>query len=343
VAVLDLTDPAASATALHRAEQIRNPGSVGKVVVLLAWMQALADRFPDDPEARARFLRETRITADEFIVYDHHEVPFWSPGEPRVEFRPIRKGDTANLYTWLDWMCSASANAAAAMLQKHLMLLARFGEAYPVEPGRAERFFEETPREELGRILARAMQEPVRRSGLDTGGLRQGAFFTRTGKQRVPGTTSHATASGLLDYLVRMEQGRLVDPWSSREIKRLLYLTERRIRYASHPGLSAAAVVYKSGSLYSCRPEPGYECGKYEGNRWNFLNSMGGIENVPGEGGLHYLVVVLSNVLKKNSVDLHRELGGRIHELIRARHPDVEPASPPLVPEILRTPEKEGD
>jgi hypothetical protein len=60
-----------------------------------------------------------------------------------------------------------------------------------------------------------------------------------------------------------MEQGRLVDEWSSRQIKRLLYMTERRIRYAYAPVLHDAAVYFKSGSLYSCQKEEGFKCGKY--------------------------------------------------------------------------------
>ena len=85
------------------------------------------------------------------------------------------------------------------------------------------------------------------------------SIFTATGKRKVPGPGgSYGTARELMRYLLRMEQGRLVDVWSSREIKRMLYVTERRIRYASSPALAGAAVYFKSGSLYQCKPEPGY-------------------------------------------------------------------------------------
>ena len=77
-----------------------------------------------------------------------------------------------------------------------------------------------------------------RNNGLDLNYFRQGSFFTRYGKQRIPtGYNSYGTARSLMEYALRMEQGRLVDEFSSREIKRLLYLTERRIRYASSPAL----------------------------------------------------------------------------------------------------------
>jgi hypothetical protein len=118
-----------------------------------------------------------------------------------------------------------------------------------------------------------------------------------------------------------MEQGKLVDAWSSREFKRLLYLTDKRIRYASHPALATSAVYYKSGSLYSCKAEAGFTCGKYMGNRVNFLNSLAIIETNEGGRRLHYIVALLSNVLRKNSAVEHQTLAMRIHRLIEAAHP----------------------
>ena len=81
----------------------------------------------------------------------------------------------------------------------------------------------------------------ARENGLDSGQLRQGSFFTREGKKRVSGTNSVANARELMRYLVLMEQGVLVDAWSSREIKRLIYLTDIRIRYAASPALNREA------------------------------------------------------------------------------------------------------
>jgi hypothetical protein len=118
-----------------------------------------------------------------------------------------------------------------------------------------------------------------------------------------------------------MEQGRLVDPFSSLEIKRLLYLTEKRIRYASQPALASSALYFKSGSLYSCQPEPGYACGKFLGNRLNFMNSMVLVETHDRNPPLRYAVAVLSNVLRKNSSDVHQQLALGIHRLIESLHP----------------------
>jgi hypothetical protein len=239
--------------------------------------------------------------------------------------RPIEIGDQANLYTFLDWMCSASSNAAAAQLQSELILLQHFGKQYPVSAEIAKEFFDTTPQSELTALLYKTIRDPLSRNGLDPAKLRQGGFFTRTGKAKVPGTNSVATARELTRYLLLLEQGKLVDEWSSREIKRLLYFTERRIRYASSPVLDDSAVYYKSGSLYSCKPEEGFTCGKYMGNRYNFLNSIAIVETHDEGLKLHYIISLVSNVLKKNSAWVHRELAGKLHGVIADYHKSGSP------------------
>ena len=142
----------------------------------------------------------------------------------------------------------------------------------------------------------------------------------------------HAGAAGLLPgadrvgvyllvhLLLLMEQGRLVDDYSSTELKRLLYMTQRRIRYASHPALNEYAVYFKSGSLYSCKPEEGFRCRKYMGNKLNLLASLAVVEGPATSLDYHYLVVVSSNVLYVNSAVAHQTLAMRIHRMIEARH-----------------------
>ena len=340
LALLDLSDPARPRYAGVNPDQGQNPGSVGKIMAALGLFQALADAYPDDLEARRRVLRETQITADGFIRNDEHEVPFWKPGDTRVERRPIREGDRANLWTWLDWMMSSSSNAAGSENMAQLMLLRRFGRDYPLPAAQAAAFFAKTPKSELTKLYLGAMIDPIARSSLDRRKLQQGSFFTREGKARVPGTSSIATAGELLRYLVRMEQGRLVDPFSSLEIKRLLYLTEHRIRYASQPALADSALYFKSGSLYSCKPEAGYSCGKFLGNRLNFMNSMVLVETPDRNPPLRYAVAVLSNVLKKNSAEMHSDLAREIHAMVEALHPAL--PGPPKMREVEGLPWKTG-
>jgi hypothetical protein len=318
--VLDLTDLRQPRYADHRGTVGASPGSVGKLMVVLGVFQALADAYPDDIEARLAVLRNTVVTADEFIESDPHVVPFWEPGSPRVRYRKIQKGDRASLWTYLDWMLSASSNAAASMVIRELMLLVHFGRAYPVSDTQARQFFETTPRKELSALLGRALQDPVTRNGLDLEQIRQGSFFTWKGKQLVPGTSSYATPRELLRWLIKLEQGKLVDAFSSREIKRLLYMTQHRIRYASSPALDDAAVYFKSGSLYRCRPEPGFKCRQYTGNVQNVLNSVAIIEAPAAERRLYYMVVVMSNVLRKNSAVVHQTLATRLHRMLEADH-----------------------
>jgi hypothetical protein len=104
-----------------------------------------------------------------------------------------------------------------------------------------------------------------------------------------------------------------MDQWSSLEIKRLMYMTDRRIRYVSAPALADAGVYFKSGSQYKCKPEPGFTCVKYKGNVDNYMNSVVIVEHADGRV---YIVVLMSNVLRKNSAVDHQTLAAAIDKLI---------------------------
>ena len=334
MAVLDLSDPSNPRYAEYRGDHRQNVGSVGKIVAGLAIFQALADIYPDDQEARLRVLKETRITADDFIRNDSHTVRIWDTKTKQLSRRPLRIGDQGTLWEFMDWTLSASSNAAASVVMKQAMLLVHFGKEYPVPEAEVDEFFKSTPKKELGELFIKTFNEPITRNGLDLDNLRQGSFFTRYGKQQVPGMTSYGTARELMLFTLRMEQGRLVDEFSSRELKRLLYMTERRIRYASSPALADSAVYFKSGSLYSCKKEPGFVCKKYHGNVRNYMNSMAIVESPAGENRLHYIATLISNVLRKNSAVEHQTLGTRIHRLIEGAHPG-EPTPPGSLPSEL--------
>ena len=320
IAILDLSDPDNPAYAGYREEINFNPGSVGKVLVAIALFHELATAFPE-VEEREKVLRETMITADTFIQYDSHKVPFWDAKKKRLTHRRIRIGDTASLWTWLDWMLSPSSNAAASMVQKQVMLLHHFGAEYPVSKEQAADYFAKSTPAELVAAFRSALDNALQQQGIDAEILRQGAFFTREGKRRVPTGGSRATAKSLLEVLLKLEQGQIVDVFSSLELKRLLYMTQKRIRYASSPALKDAAVYFKSGSLYRCKEEPGFTCQKYKGNVLNLLNSVVIVEDPAGaENGLYYMVVVTSNILRVNAAVAHQTLGTRIHRLMQRRH-----------------------
>ena len=117
-------------------------------------------------------------------------------------------------------------------------------------------------------------------------------------------------------FMLRLEQGLIVDSFSSTEIKRLLYVTERRVRYAASPALRESAVYFKSGSLYACEPEEGYRCQQFVGNKLNLMNSLAVVESPAGVASHFYLVALMSNVLRRNSALDHQAIATRIHALI---------------------------
>lgn len=325
VALLDITDPERPRYAAMNETRTYLPGSVGKILVMTGLFDALGDLFPD-PTERLRLLRATEVTADRFIRTDSHTVPvvdLQAPGEPSLTHRPIREGDRFSLFEWVDHMVSPSSNAAGATVWKEAISLRHFGDAYPPSTEAQRAFFDDTPAAELQRLSVDTLERPLRRVGLDTGQLRQGTLFTATGARIVPGVSSYASPLQLLRWLMRLEQGRLVDAWSSLEMKRLLYFTRNRYRYASSPALRDAAVYFKSGSFYRCVEEPGFRCGQYRGNETNIMNSVTVVENParpdPGQTQRVYLVALMSNVLRENSAEDHRDIASRIDELVSIR------------------------
>lgn len=327
LAVLDLSVPESPLYAGYQDSVTFSPGSIGKLVVAAALFQALADAWPDDLEKRLAVLRDTRVEANELVNGDEHKVRLWNPKSRTLTRRPLQIGDSASLWNWLDWMLSASSNAAASVCMQQTLLMARFGRQYPPAAAVARRFLEKTPKQELSRMLQHTLQGALQRSGIDTAQLSQGSFFTRTGKAQVPGGASHASSRELVNFLLRLEQGRVVDEFSSRELKRLLYVTEQRIRYAASPALHDAAVYFKSGSLYACTAERQGACPPFRGDRLNIMSSVAIVESPAAEPRYYYFVSLQTNRLRKDAARLHRALATRLHELIAARtaneHRDV--------------------
>ena len=325
ISVMDLTNLDKPRYAEYRDTHKQNVGSVGKILVGLAYFQALADAWPDDQNKRTQILKDTIMTADGFAHSDHHTVRIFDVGNRKLIRRTIQDGDQASVWEYLDWMLSVSSNSAAAMMMRDAMLLKHYGKQYPPSEDEIVRFFKETSGKELTTLFQQTFWDPITRNGLDLKQIRQGSFFTRGGKNRVNGGgNSYGSSRSLMEYLLLMEQGKLVDEYSSRHLKRLLYMTERRIRYASAPALKDAAVYFKSGSLYSCQPEEGFKCGKYKGNKMNYMNSIAIVESPAGDYKLNYIVTLVSNVLRKNSAVAHQTLATRIQRLLEKYHPSSE-------------------
>ncbi len=323
IAVLDITDPSEPRFAALREDETYLPGSVGKLLVATGLFDALARAYPD-PEDRLRTLRDAWVVADDFSQRDTHSVPIVDVAARTLTHRPIEPGDSFTLFEWIDHALSPSSNAAGATSWREAMALRQFGNRYPVPEAEWRAWLADTPKDELTELSLDTLEGPLRAVGLDTTHLRQGTMFTTGGRAYVPGVRSLASPRQLLRLLMRLEQGRLIDEFSSREIKRLMYFTRRRYRYAVSPALNDAAVYFKSGSFYRCEDEVGFRCRQYAGNVANIMNSVAIIENPaipePGEPQRVYLVAMMSNVLRKNSAEDHRDLATEIDRLIASLH-----------------------
>ncbi|HRX52662.1 MAG TPA: hypothetical protein P5571_14935 [Candidatus Krumholzibacteria bacterium] len=313
VALMDITPGRPFRYAAIQPERQFSPGSVGKIAIAAGLFAELRRLFPDDVDARARLLRERVVTATDWIVHDEHAVPIYEPGTGAFVSRRVREGDAATLYEWTDHMLSASANAAASLVWKEVMLMRAFGASYPPSPEEEAAFFSGTPKTELRDLAVSVVNEPLRAAGIPETRWRLGSFFTRRGKAIVPGSPSLGTPAGALSFLLQIERGAVVDAWSSLEIKRLLYMTARRIRYASSPALASSAVYFKSGSLYRCEPEPEFTCRKYMGNVENTMNSIAIVER---PDGTVYCVALMSNILRRNSAVEHQTLATFIDRIM---------------------------
>jgi hypothetical protein len=321
VVVVDYTDPAAIRWAGVREERTQMPGSVGKILCMTALFDGLRRAFPDDVEARKRLLREHWVDATDWVVSDSHKVPRLNAAGT-LEHAVIRPGDRFKLGEWVDHMVSPSANSAASTVWKEAMLLRAFGADYPPSPEQEAAYFRGTPGAELRDLAQAVINDALLAAELNPDELRVGSFWTKAGKRKVPGVGgSRVTPRELARWLLRLEQGRLVDAWSSLEMKRYLYMTKRRYRYVYAPELAKAAVYFKSGSLFRCVPEEGFKCGKYMGNAQNAMNSVVIVESPAqaGAGQKRYLVALTSDVRKVNSAWDHSRLGAAVEAIVQTR------------------------
>ncbi|MEQ9298434.1 MAG: serine hydrolase [Cyclobacteriaceae bacterium] len=315
IAVLDITPGRPIRYAKRQENKGFQPGSVGKLAVLLALFDQLAELEPYSFEARQDILRNTQVTAGSWSIIDEHTVPFFDTETDKFLARIVKEQDVFSLYEWTDHMLSVSNNAAASIVWREVMLMKVFGQEYPVSEERAAEYFKTTKKSELGALSVELVNGPLRELGIESDEWRLGSFFTRGAKAIVPGDGgSIGSPVGLMKFLIAVERGRAVDEESSLEIKRMMYMTDRRIRYAAAEVLKPAAVYFKSGSLYGCVPEEGFVCQKYHGNKQNYMNSVAIVEH---PDGTTYMVTLMSNVLRKNSSGDHYGLATQVDRIVR--------------------------
>jgi len=314
--VLDISDPENVRYAERNETAGYQPGSVGKLAVLLGLFTQLEKIYPDSFEKRTELLKNKSVKAGVWGLTDEHTIPIYNIEKNTLVKRQVIASDVFSLYEWADHMLSVSNNGAASIVWREALLMAAFGEKYPeLTQEEADTYFKETPKKELTDLSNDVVNLPLRELGITSDEWRLGSFFTR-GANTYVGDKGGSIGSpqGLMKFLVQLEQGKVVDEASSLEMKRLMYMTDRRIRYAQSPALKEAAVYFKSGSLYKCDRSNGEACGKYMGNVTNFMNSVIIVEH---PDNCRYMVVLMTNVLRKNSASDHMYLAGNIDKIIR--------------------------
>ncbi|WP_339652113.1 serine hydrolase [uncultured Maribacter sp.] len=314
--VLDISDPKNVRYAERNETAGYQPGSVGKLAVLNGLFTQLAKIYPDSFEQRTELLKNKSVKAGVWGLTDEHTIPIFNIEKNTLVKRQVIASDVFTLYEWTDHMLSVSNNGAASIVWREVLLMAAFGDKYPdLTPEEADTYFKETPKKELTDLGNDVVNLPLRDLGITADEWRLGSFFTR-GANTYVGDKGGSIGSpqGLMKFLVQLEQGNVVDEASSLEMKRLMYMTDRRIRYAQSPVLKEAAVYFKSGSLYKCDRSKGEACGKYMGNVTNFMNSVIIVEH---PNNCRYMVVLMTNVLRKNSASDHMYLAGNIDKIIR--------------------------
>ncbi len=316
IAVLDLSDVNHIRYAVRNETAGYQPGSVGKLAVLTGLFTQLAKIYPDSWEKRTELLRAKSVKAGVWGLTDEHTIPIYNIEKNTLVKRQVIASDVFTLYEWADHMLSVSNNGAASIVWREVLLMAAFGKDYPaLTEDQAMEYFKTTPKKELTDLGNEVVNLPLRTLGITEAEWRLGSFFTK-GANTYVGDKGGSIGSplGLMKFLVQLEQGKIVDENSSLEMKRLMYMTDRRIRYAQAPALKDAAVYFKSGSLYKCDRSNGQVCGKYMGNVQNFMNSVAIVEQ---PDNCNYMVVLMTNVLRKNSASDHMYLAGNIDKIIR--------------------------
>lgn len=318
VTILDIT----CADSLRYAQQNETkgyqPGSVGKLAVATALFAQLQKIYPDSWDKRVELLKNKSVKAGNWALTDEHTVPVFNIETNKLQKRQVVASDVFTLYEWIDHTLSVSNNGAASVVWREAMLMAAFKDKYPLlTQEEADAYFKETPKKELTDLGNDVVNLPLRDLGITADEWRLGSFFTKGANQYV-GDKGGSIGSplGVMKWMLQLEQGKIIDENSSLEIKRLMYMTDRRIRYAQAPQLREAAVYFKSGSLYKCDRSKGEECGKYKGNVSNYMNSVAIIEHTDGT---KYMVCLMTNVLRKNSASDHMYLAGNIDKAIKEK------------------------
>lgn len=321
LSIMDVTDPQNIKYAGRKETVGYQPGSVGKIAAAIALFTELERLYGNDWEAIRALLYTKQVRGDEFVISDHHTVPFYDMKKDKYYNRVVEKSDVFSLYEWLDHMFSKSSNAAASVIMREVLLIHCLDVYYECATmNEMQEFFVKTDRGDLRDLSEELINCPITKLGIDSDEWKLGGFFTHGAEKYVPRKGgSIGSTKGLMKFMYAMERGKIVNERSSLELKRMMYMTDRRIRYAGSREIAGDAVYFKSGSLYSFKDEPGFVKKKYAGNRYNYMNSIAIVEKQDSTNR-KYMVALMSNVLRKNSVGEHYGLATQMDRLIAKLH-----------------------
>lgn len=301
-------------TGAMRENRAYQPGSVGKIAVGIAIFHELNEIYNGDWEQIRAVLYTKKVRAGSWALPNHHTVPFYNLKEKKYYKRHVREDDVFSLYEWLDHMFSKSSNAAASVLWREAVIMHLADQQYEcINDDEGEEMIMQADRRIMSDIAIDRVNCPLREIGIGHNEWRLGSFFTGGADRKIQGKGgSTGTTEGLMKFCLALEKGEVINPRISLEIKRLMYITDRRIRYAASSSIKKDAVYFKSGSFYSFYDEPGFERRSYAGNRFNYMNSVAIVEKLDDCEKMVYITVLMSNVLRKNSVNEHYGLAARI-------------------------------
>jgi hypothetical protein len=257
------------------------------------------------------------VRGNDFAIHDHHTIPIYDVKKDKYYKRKAEPSDVFSLYEWLDHMFSVSNNGAASVVMREMLLVHIMGEYYECATQKEmDDVISNAGRSVLGNLTEDLTNCVLASINISRDEYRLGGFFTDGAEKHVPRQGgSIGTTQGLMKFMFALESGKVVNERISLEIKRLMYITDRRIRYAGSSSLDNDAVYFKSGSFYSFKPEPGFVKKNYAGNKFNYMNSVAIVEKQDSTQK-KYMVALMSNVLRKNSANEHHALAKRIDELI---------------------------
>jgi hypothetical protein len=272
IAILDITDPENPRFAGVQENVSQTPGSVAKVLVGAAMLNELKKRFPNDISKREEILRTHKVTADDWSRSDSHEVPFILDEENTVaSYRRIHTGHTFTLWEWMDHALSASNNSAASTTWREATLMRLLGDEYPPEKYDKD-LWARWDRDQMTEASFATVNEPLLDVGMDPEVFRLRLYFTSGANRYIHSKSCGLTPFALIRWMLKVEQGKIVDEWSSRELKKMLYLTRRRVRYLYYNTLDPYGAFFKSGSLYRFSEKA--ERIQYQGDIVNVLNAL---------------------------------------------------------------------